>query len=122
MMRESMVNNGLSEPELQISDGGLFKVTLIGPGESLNGIKTTGHAWRIPEAKKAKLNERQRKIIKHLHKKGTVTSGWCREQFNVTYDTANRDLKGLMNLETIKRKGQGRSTYYVLAEEVGNGG
>ena len=45
---------------------------------------------------------------------GSVTSGWCKEQFNVVYDTANRDLIELVDWDILERQGKGRSTRYVL--------
>jgi len=51
----------------------------------------------------------------HVLDEGSVTSGWCRDEFGITYDTAVRDLNGLCQLAVLVRRGKGRSTHYVLA-------
>ncbi len=43
-----------------------------------------------------------------------VTGGWCRKEFGVTYNTTFRDLSGLVALNLLEQKGQGRGTRYVL--------
>ena len=53
----------------------------------------------------------------HVQKEGFVTSGWCRKTFNVTYDTANRDLLELGRLTLLKREGAGRTSRFVIAPE-----
>jgi predicted HTH transcriptional regulator len=60
------------------------------------------------------LNERQRKIVAEILKEGFLTSGWCRKNFPVVYDTIRRDLLGLLELNVIEQTGKGRSTRYVL--------
>ncbi|MCX6902221.1 MAG: hypothetical protein NTW03_01820 [Verrucomicrobia bacterium] len=63
----------------------------------------------------SQLNPRQRMIVAQILKTGAVTSGWCRKRFGITYDTANRDLLGLMRLGIIERKSSGPGTRYELA-------
>jgi len=46
-----------------------------------------------------------------------VTSRWRKKQFQVVYDTVNRDLRELMKLKVVERTGGGRSTRYVLREK-----
>jgi len=46
---------------------------------------------------------------------GAVSSGWLVKTEGVTYDTANRDLLGLADLNILVRQGKGRATKYVLA-------
>ena len=64
----------------------------------------------------AQLNDRQKRIVLQVLKEGAVTSGWCTRQFEVVYDTANRDLKGLIELQVLQRQGRGRAVRYVLKE------
>lgn len=47
-------------------------------------------------------------------KSGFVSSGWLVKKLGVTYDTANRDLKGLAELKLLICQGQGRAAKYVL--------
>lgn len=64
----------------------------------------------------ARLNERQKGIIRQLQVQGEVTSGWCRSEFGITYDTANRDLLDLVDAGLLSRIGRGRSTRFVLVQ------
>ena len=43
-----------------------------------------------------------------------MTSGWCRKTFDVTYDTALRDLSTLVEMGLLARVGSGRTTRYEL--------
>ena len=63
----------------------------------------------------SQLNERQRKIMEEVHVKGSVTTGWCRSEFDVSYDTAQRDIRELMELSLLKQIGKGRATRYERA-------
>ena len=114
-----MLNHGLDEPKYNLDDG-MFVVTLMGPGYNLKRLrapKSTNQG--ITPAIEEQLNDRQKKIVAQVVREGFVTSGWCRKQFKVTYDTANRDLLGLSEIGLLRREGQGRNTRFVLikAEE-----
>ena len=113
-MKAAMLDHGLEAPEFDIVDG-YFQVTLHGPAEDLERLQMPKDAARvgIPLSVAENLNDRQRGILEQIAKKGDVTSGWCRKAFNVTYDTANRDLSELLGMGLIKRVGKGRSTRYV---------
>jgi predicted HTH transcriptional regulator len=114
-MRDAMLNHGLDAPAFAEQDG-CFVVTFPGPNGNYDRIKTpVGAAGTIPPAVESLLNARQRKIIAHVLKTGAVTSGWCRKQFGVTYDTANRDLVSLIKLGILGRKSSGPRTRYELA-------
>lgn len=69
------------------------------------------------ERHEGEINERQRAILEHVGRTGSVTSGWCRTTFGVTYDTANRDLNGMVEIGLLKRTGAGRSTAYRSPEK-----
>jgi len=114
-MREQMINHGLDQPRLA-TDSGYFQVILPGPGEDLSQLRIPARVAEqiVPPSVEQQLNDRQRKIIKQVLQEGFVTSGWCREKLRITYDTANRDLGELSDLNILERKGQGRSTRYVL--------
>jgi predicted HTH transcriptional regulator len=45
---------------------------------------------------------------------GFVTSGWCRQNLPVVYDTIRRDLLALVKLGILEPQGSGRSTRYVI--------
>jgi len=52
--------------------------------------------------------------LKHVLETGEVTSGWCKNEFGVVYDTTYRDLSELVDLGILEKKGKGRGTKYVL--------
>ncbi len=118
-MRDAMLNHGLDAPAFAEQDG-YFVVTFPGPNGNYERLKLPeGAAGTIAPALESQLNARQRKIIAHVLKTGAVTSGWCRKQFGVTYDTANRDLVSLMQLGILERKSSGPRTRYELAPQPG---
>ncbi|MCK4389303.1 MAG: DUF4062 domain-containing protein [Desulfobacterales bacterium] len=117
-MREAMIDHGLDKPEID-SYTGYFQVIFWGPGDDIDKIRVSAKdvGQIIPPSIEAKLNDRQKKTIAHILKEGFVTSGWCKKQFQVVYDTVNRDLTELMKLKVVERTGKGRSTRYVLKEK-----
>lgn len=46
-------------------------------------------------------------------KEHSVTNRWCRARFNVVYNTAYRDLQGLVDLGLIEPIESGRGTKYI---------
>jgi len=58
-------------------------------------------------------HERQKEILAYVLSEGAVTNRWCRARFNVVYNTAYRDLQGLVDLGLIEPVGSGRSARYV---------
>ncbi len=112
-MRDAMLNHGLAEPRLSEQDG-FFVVTLPGPAGAYEKIKTPADAaGMVTPAVEARLNDRQRDIVREAQKTGFVTSGWCRKRFGVAYLTVNRDLKELVALGLLDVTGRGRSTRYL---------
>jgi predicted HTH transcriptional regulator len=59
------------------------------------------------------LNERQKYIFDTIKSQGFIQSMNIQKKFNVTRDTANRDLNYLIQLKLIKREGIGKSIRYV---------
>jgi len=113
-MRDAMLNHGLDEPKIDQQDG-FFIVTLPGPAGDYERIRTPANAsGLITPAVEAVLNERQKKILIEVQKTGAVTSGWCRKNIPVVYDTIRRDLLGLVELGLLQSEGKGRSTRYVM--------
>jgi predicted HTH transcriptional regulator len=117
-MRDAMLNHGLEAPLFGQQDG-FFIVTLPGPAGNYDRLKVpAGVTGQITPAIEAQLNKRQKKIMIEVQKTGAVTSGWCRKQLGVTYDTANRDLLALLKLGLLMRKGRGPGTRYEMADSA----
>ena len=114
-MKAAMLDHGLDVPEFDSVDG-YFQLTLRGPAEDLERLQIPPEAAKggIPPSIADRLNERQCAILERIAREGNVTSGWCRNTFGVSYDTANRDLIELIGMGLVVRVGKGRSTRYVL--------
>jgi ATP-dependent DNA helicase RecG len=116
-MRSAMLNHGLSAPKYDLLEG-YFRVILMGPGDDLDCLRSPqGIGSGIPPAVEDQLNDRQKRILVHVAESGAVTSGWCRKEFGVTYNTAYRDLSALTELKLLAQTGKGRSTRYILSVE-----
>ena len=112
-MKAAMLDHGLDAPLYDLTQG-YFRVILRGPGDDLGRLRVpAGISAGIPPAVEDSLNDRQKKILEHVSSEGSVTSGWCRKEFGVTYNTAYRDLSGLVDLEILVQTGSGRSTRYI---------
>lgn len=111
-MNDAMLNHGLDVPQLDQQDG-FFIVTLYGPNGNYDRLKSPDDAVvLITPAMEARLNERQKRILQYVQEYGYVASGWCRKEFGVTYDTANRDLLELVEFGLLGRVGRGRGTRF----------
>ena len=111
-MRDQMLNHGLDQPLLG-TDTGYFQVTFPGPGDDIDRILVPETRLLVTPSVEAQLNERQKKIMVHVLTEGSVTNRWCRSRFHVVYNTAYRDLQGLVELDLIDPVGSGRSVKYV---------
>jgi GxxExxY protein len=112
-MRDHMLDHGLDQPLIG-TDMGYFQVTFLGPGDNIERLRVAEKRLLVTPAVEAQLNERQRKVMAEVLKSGFVSSGWLVKELGVTYDTANRDLKGLGELNLLMRQGRGRAARYVL--------
>ena len=113
-MHDAMLDHGLDEPAYSEHDG-FFVVTFSGPDGNYDRLRTPADADRaISPAVEARLNRRQKRIMVRAQTEGVVTSGWCRKAFDVTYDTALRDLSALVEMGLLARVGEGRTTRYEL--------
>jgi ATP-dependent DNA helicase RecG len=119
-MRDSMLNLGLSAPELALVDA-YFEVTLRGPGDNTDRLLVADSKKLVTPALEARLNDRQKKIVAQVLRQGYVTSGWCVKRLGVVYDTARRDLSGLVGLGVLTRTGRGRAVRYVAAGKAHSG-
>ncbi len=103
------VEHGLKEPDFEDIGGG-FLVKLHAPEDILSLIpdKTKVNLQEIG------LNERQIKALKLMvNEKGKMTNKQYCENFNVSRQTATRDLQELMEKNQIAEKGKGRGRYYI---------
>lgn len=112
-MKDHMLNHGLDEPILS-TEMGYFQITFPGPGENIERLRVPEKRLSVTPAIEAQLNERQKRIVKHVLESGSVTSGWCLKEFGVVYNTAYRDLDALVRLGLLKQEGSGRGTRYLL--------
>jgi len=115
-MRDQMLDHGLDQPLLG-TDTGYFQVTFPGPGDDIERLRVPEERLQVTPAIESQLNERQKHILAHVLETGSVTSGWCLEEFGVVYNTAYRDLNTLVRLGLLKREGSGRGTHYALGQD-----
>jgi predicted HTH transcriptional regulator len=111
-MRDQMLDHGLDQPLLS-TDTGYFQVTFPGPGDDIDRIRVPETRLLVTPTVEGQLNERQKEIMVHALTEGFVTNRWCRSRFHVVYNTAYRDLQGLVELDLIEAVGSGRSVKYV---------
>lgn len=113
-MRDTMLNHGLEAP-LYAQQDGYFVATFQGPNGNYERLRLPNDAVGfISPSVEAQLNDRQKGIMVQVQREGTVTSGWCRKAFDVTYDTANRDLLDLVERKLLIKGGRGRATHFKL--------
>jgi len=60
-MKERMASHGLGEPVFDMRDGWLGSA-LVGPGKSLDRVKSSQVAWPIPAGTRKELSNRQEKM------------------------------------------------------------
>jgi ATP-dependent DNA helicase RecG len=53
-------------------------------------------------------------ILKYLQTNPRITISEIQKMFDISRDTANHDLKALIENTLVRRKGKGRATYYEL--------
>ena len=100
---------------MQDQRDGYFKVTLPGPDGNYDRLRTPADAKvLVPPSIETQLNVRQRRIMVQVQQEGKVTSGWCRNTFGVTYNTAYRDLSDLVERGLLIQHGKGRATRYKI--------
>ena len=89
-------------------------MTFKGPGENLDRLAVPSSALLVTPAMEAQFSDRQKKIMQQAVREGSVTTGWCMNEFGIVRDTAYRDLVGLMRFGLLEAQGAGRSAKYVL--------
>ncbi len=111
-MHAAMVDHGLDVPEYSFRNG-YFKVTLRGPGDNLECLKTPAKQTILPSVEE-RLTERQCQMAELLADGKGLTSRDCQERFGISGVTAAADFKILVDLGIAERIGKGRSTRYVF--------
>lgn len=92
----------LPEPEMTEFQGG-FKVTLF------------KDRYSEEQLKKLDLNERQIKAVKYVKENAQITNGEYQDLFDVSRNTASRDLKDLVIKNILKSSDvKGAGAYYTL--------
>ena len=118
-MRNQMLDHGLDQPLIG-TDTGYFQVTFPGPDDNIERLRVPEIQLLVTPSVEAKLNERQKRIIRQVLEVGSVTRRWCVAQFNVANDTAGRDLKGLIDMGLLEAEGKGRAVSYALPKSTDN--
>jgi predicted HTH transcriptional regulator len=113
-MRELMLDHGLDLPLLG-AEMGYFQVTFRGPDQDLDRLRIPSSIQLVTPALEAELNDRQKAILRHALKEGSVTRRWCVATFGVANDTAGRDLKSLTEMGLLSLQGRARNARYVPA-------
>lgn len=60
------------------------------------------------------LTDRQMRIIDHLHRNGSITTGDCAKMFRISRQAALKELGKLIEHNLISLQGKGRGSRYVL--------
>lgn len=115
-MRRGMVEYGLPEPEFRLYDKS-FAVIFYGPGENIENLVSDIPEERITDLKDLGLNKRQIQALKVMLEEGKVlTNARYQKEFEVSRNTASRDLKGLVNKQQIYVIGKGKGTKYKATD------
>jgi len=116
-MIAAMHSAGLPPPVFR-EVGETFMVTLYGPGPSLLHDGTTDRERPRTAVAQAALSqdERQAWLLQHLRTIGPLTPRAYAEAVTVSMDTAQRDLRDLVQRGLIQAQGTTRDRRYVLAD------
>jgi len=113
-MRAAMLTHGLDAPRLAYEDD-YFVVSLPGPGDNIDRVRVPATS---DDKSLAHLSERQQRIVQQAIGDGSVTASWCVENLKVSRNTAFLELNKLLELEFLKKVGQGRGTKYLPVEVI----
>jgi len=111
-MKKLMRKHGLKEPVFDKS-ANFFKATFYGPKEKILDLVPSIPKERMTNLKELGLNERQIEALRLMVNEGKKMTNkeYCR-LFNVSRQTATRDLLDIFNKKMISKKGKGRGAYY----------
>ena len=59
------------------------------------------------------LTERQMKIVEFIQRNGQISSGDIQKTFKISRQAAYKEIKKLIELDIIERRGSGKAIYYV---------
>lgn len=104
-MPRRLKDYGLRPPKFDF-DGGNFIVTFFGREHS-------SPKYRLSSNVRSELTSRQVEILELIWERKRIVSQDIVKKFKISKETATKDLKKLIKLGLIKRKGSGRATYYV---------
>lgn len=111
-MKDFMKAHGLKEPEFML-EGDFFVVKFYGPGDKILDLVSDIPDERMTDLKEIGLNERQIKALELMVNDGKVfTNKIYQETFNVSRNTASRDLNGLIEKRQVTVKGKARARTY----------
>jgi ATP-dependent DNA helicase RecG len=102
---------GQPAPALQDS-GGSFILTLYGLDMEKALAEERAEARDLA---RSGLNERQVEAVLYVREHRRISNREYQSLFEVSYDTAHRDLRELVEKGLIERRGRGRGTHYVPA-------
>lgn len=115
-MKEKMKEEGLREPEF-IEEGELFKIILWGREEE-NNLKNI-ERQHFKNYDNLNLNERQIKTLKIMKKEDKkITMKDYEMMFNISRQSAYRDLKQLTEKGLIIKEKKGRSNVYKIGKNI----
>jgi Fic family protein len=67
---------------------------------------------------KIKLSNKYKKIVEYIHINGNITNSEVQKLLNVSRQGAYKDLRYLMDIDIVDKKGGSRSTYYILKNTI----
>ena len=73
-----------------------------------------------PGQVRIKLSNKHRKILEYIHLKGSISNSEVQKLLNISRQGAYKDLRYLMDMDILNKKGGSRSTYYVLLKNEKN--
>jgi ATP-dependent DNA helicase RecG len=114
-MKKLMREHGLEEPEFS-EEGDFFVVKFYGPGENILDLVSDIPEERMVDLRELGLNDRQIKALAMMVNEGKVfTNEIYQETFDISKNTALRDLRSLLKAKQIIREGRGKATKYMTS-------
>ena len=106
-MRDILVSHAHAPPQFHY-EGGYFVVTIRGKEVRPAGVQIAPDLF-------ARLENRQKKMVDFVRKRGKITRTDCVKQFKISPKTATRDLSRLVEVGVFEKREKGPATHYVLA-------